>query len=129
MIAVDLLLFLIVPVCEQPINCGIWAMVPIFMFAALVGFAYRRMSKEAQHKMRVVKAMREGHITNMGLYEGKLEDEVKSAEKREKQKQEKKEQIIEEGLKEKKAPEELDHKKIERIVHKVITKKKGKKSK
>ncbi len=132
LIALQLLLFLLLPICEQPFSCGAWALLPIAMFAGLIAFTYRRMVKEAEHTLRVIDAIKQGHI---GDSDGALErsDEKppktdKKGKKKGSRKKEKKPKGEKKG--QSKTPEEKaehhEHKKIDRLI-KDVMKKKGKK--
>lgn len=126
LVAVQLLFFLLLPICSQPFDCGIWAVIPILMFGLLASFVYHRSSKEAQHKTRISKALKEGHVDLSGLLQGKLEDEIRKSKGKQEVKHLKKK--ITEGAievkKEKPKPKkkEPDHKRIERVVDSVINK-------
>ncbi len=67
MIALELLLFLLLPICEQPFDCGWWASILIFMFGALVAFYYHHLSRDARHVMRLIEAIKAGHIGEVEL--------------------------------------------------------------
>ena len=127
LIALQLLVFLFLPLCDQPFECGVWALVPIAMFAGLIAFVYYRMSKEAQHHMRVIRAIQDGHIGDVEAMQGQLEEEITEADKKPKKKREPEEKL-EEGTEKKEEPEEKpkvhpEHKKIERVIHSVLKKK------
>ncbi len=143
LIALQLLVFLFLPLCELPFECGVWALIPIAMFAGLVAFVYYRMSKEAQHHMRVIKAIQEGHIGYAEVLQGQIEEEIAEAERKAgstgsgegTEKTMAKEPEGTAGERKKPATEEIpddgpeisrehpEHKKIERIILKVLKKK------
>lgn len=129
LIALQLLVFLLLPLCEQPFECGVWALIPIAMFAGLVAFVYYRMSKEAQHHMRVIRAIQGGHIGDVEVMQGQLEEEIAEADKKEpKKKEDEPEEELEETPEKTEELEEKpkvhpEHKKIERVIHNVLKKK------
>jgi hypothetical protein len=142
-IALQLLSYLLLPICEQPFDCSLWAIIPFFMFAAFIYFKAHRMHKEAQHHLRIAKAMAAGHVDASGLMQAAIEEDLAKAEK-EKPKIKKSSptiQIKEEPKPEEPKPEEpkpeepkpeiskenLEHKEIENLVDSVIKKKKSEK--
>lgn len=131
LIALELLLFLLLPVCGAPTSCVLWMFVPLAMITVLLAFMYHRKSREAQHKRRIGKALSEGHIDKSGLLQGKIEKELKGRPAKEKEgKPEEPEEPEgpEEQKKEKKPEkdEEAEHKRIERMIERAV--KKNKKS-
>jgi len=147
LIALELLFFVIFPICAQPIDCGFWAIIPIVMFSALPAFVRHRKKREKQHEHRLNKAVDDGHLTKTGVIAGKLEAEIKKAKKEEAKKNKVKEPPKPEPLPEKemkeaikkplKAPKKKivekprmpepkkapDHKKIDKVLDKVVNKK------
>jgi hypothetical protein len=83
LIAIELLLYLLLPICNQPFDCSFWAIIPLAMIGILVVFIYHRRHREAEHRMRVTKAASEGHVEETGLFQEKLEEEIRTVKKRE----------------------------------------------
>lgn len=129
LIALELLLFVVLPICNEPFNCAYWAIIPILMFAFLVGFIYVRKAKEVRHKRRVAKALSDGHVELSELLQGKLEEEINSK-KGGKEKEAIKKELVKKEPKEllkatpKPKKKESEHKKIEKMIDKVVEKNK-----
>jgi hypothetical protein len=148
LIALELLFLLLFPICLQPFDCGFWAIIPIAMFGLLGGFVYRRKNKDEAHERRLAKAVADGHLKKTHVIAGKLEEELKKS----KEFNLRKKKIIEDSSKEdfsieedlEKAAKTLplesknklvekprmpaekkkpDHKKIQRAVERIISKK------
>ena len=117
-IALELLLFLLLPICKQPFDCALWAAIPIIMFAALLSFMYHSLSKEANHHIRIAKAMSEGHVDKVGLLQGEIEEDL-AREKKNPQKKEKPRDIVYPNPPKSKN----DHEQIERTIDEVLKKK------
>jgi hypothetical protein len=124
LIGLQLLFYLLLPICEQPVDCALWSIIPILMFAALMGFAYYRMRQEADHHLRVARALADGHVERTGLMQGKIEEELAAEEKKSKKKA-----LEEKPRKEEKKEEpseKPDHSEIESLIDGVVKKKRAK---
>jgi hypothetical protein len=137
LIALDVLIIMLLPIRAGPFDYGFWLLIPIAMFALLMGFLYHRKKREHQHKRRVAKALSDGHVELSELLEGRIEAEIKKKKggkekaevKKEPEKEPKKEP--KEILKVEPEPvkkEEHEHKKIERVVDRVVKKNKKKRA-
>ncbi len=104
LIALQLLAFLMLPVCKGSAICLLWSMLPVAMFALLIWFMYHRAKKEAEHKIRVIKGMKRGAVKLEKVEEKKADPKTKKGEG------------------------EVNHKYIEGIVRGVVEKKGGKKA-
>jgi hypothetical protein len=121
LIALQLLSYLLLPVCSLPLSCFVWALIPIAMFTLVAGYGYRCMYHEAQHHLRVAKAMSEGHVKPSGLLESKIENDLKAKVKTSPPNDE-----VPEAPKKpaSKPPEKSEeHKDIEKLVESVVKKK------
>gem|GEM_PF-4989436 len=94
-IALDLVLFLIVPVCSVPFPCYVWTLVPLVMFGMLIFFLLRRFKHDYEHEKRLVHAMVDGHIDPRNVSEvlavssSKKQDKKASTQEEKKEKEEK----------------------------------------
>jgi hypothetical protein len=133
LIALELLAFLMLPICEQPFDCAFWAAIPILMFAALLSFIYHSARREAHHHLRVAKAMSEGHIDNSSLLQGEIEQNMPWEPKPESREQRETKEQTKEQTKEhfpsKKEHSPEDHEHIEKTLDGVLKKSSGKKGK
>ncbi|MEO0250590.1 MAG: hypothetical protein ABIN58_13920, partial [candidate division WOR-3 bacterium] len=79
LIAFQLFSLLLLPACHQPQSCFLWAFIPLAMIAILLFFVYQRAAREAQHKERISKALREGHLKQSEVLQGRLEEEIQKS--------------------------------------------------
>jgi len=80
LIALDLLLLVILPACAKALSCGFVVLIPLIMFLLLVLFVFTRSKREAEHEMRLLKAVKDGHLRPVDLMRGGLEEEIRKAE-------------------------------------------------
>lgn len=88
LIALELILILVLPACNQALTCTVFSLIPVLMFAMLVAFMFHRSRREVQHEVRVIKAIKDGHLKHSDVLAGRLEDDIKQAEKKEHKREE-----------------------------------------
>ncbi len=57
LVAAELVLYMMLPLCQQPFDCGFWAIFPASMLAVIVAFFIFRYHKDLKHKRRVSSAI------------------------------------------------------------------------
>lgn len=80
LIALDLLILVILPACTKNLSCGTIVIIPLIMFLLLILFIFNRSKKEAEHELRLLKAIKDGHMRPVDIMRGRLEEEIRSAE-------------------------------------------------